>query len=535
MAADTTDDEERGIGERTPFIRLDGAGSGEETVPHKVPADLAWGLYVSHFLSTWNSRVFEFGAVLYLAAISPGTLMPMSAYAFARGLSAIIMSPAVGQYIDTGNRLQVVRVSIVGQRLAVASSCAVFYVLATCLSLGSGVQMAMLLILAILACIEKLCSIMNLVSVEKDWVRKIILILGLTNHAQVIVVAEKDPGVLRVLNAQMRRIDLLCKLLGPLFISLIDGYSTQMAIIVNLGMNIASVAVEYYAIARVYRQSDALQQPKLGRLQTGRERSRPDADGAHQESWVMHAGKYVQAILRKSASDFSVYFKHRTFLASISGALLYLTVLNFAGQMVTFLLSSGYDSMQVGLARTLSVIFEVLATWVAPWLMGIIGPVRAGLWFSTWQLTMLAAGTAIFLACSADPLISASGIVGGTILSRVGLWGFDLCVQIIVQEDVDADIRGTFSSVEASWQNAFELLSYTSTMIFSRPEQFMWPALTSLGAVALACCCFTSFVYIRRGHIIHLEKLQWLSNSLQCKAFGRSREMAHSSDGDDEL
>ena len=69
-------------------------------------------LYVSHFLSTWNSRVFEFGAVLYLATIFPGTLMPMSVYAVSRGLAAVLLSPLLGKYIDVGNRLQVVRLSI---------------------------------------------------------------------------------------------------------------------------------------------------------------------------------------------------------------------------------------------------------------------------------------------------------------------------------------------------------------------------------------------------------------------------------------
>ena len=69
-------------------------------------------LYVSHFLSTWNSRVFEFGAVLYLATIFPGTLMPISVYAVSRGLAAVLLSPLVGNYIDVGNRLQVVRLSI---------------------------------------------------------------------------------------------------------------------------------------------------------------------------------------------------------------------------------------------------------------------------------------------------------------------------------------------------------------------------------------------------------------------------------------
>jgi iron-regulated transporter 1 len=69
-------------------------------------------LYVSHFLSTWNVRGFEFGAVLFLATIFPGTLLPMSVYALVRAASAIVLSPVVGRYIDNGDRLQVIRVSI---------------------------------------------------------------------------------------------------------------------------------------------------------------------------------------------------------------------------------------------------------------------------------------------------------------------------------------------------------------------------------------------------------------------------------------
>lgn len=83
-----------------------------EPIRRNVSPTVSRRLYASHFLSTWNSRVFEFGAVLYLAAVFPGTLLPMSLYALVRGVSAIIFAPAVGWYIDTGNRLQVVRVSI---------------------------------------------------------------------------------------------------------------------------------------------------------------------------------------------------------------------------------------------------------------------------------------------------------------------------------------------------------------------------------------------------------------------------------------
>ncbi|KFY77877.1 hypothetical protein V498_09243, partial [Pseudogymnoascus sp. VKM F-4517 (FW-2822)] len=131
-------------------------------------------------------------------------------------------------------------------------------------------------------------------------------------------------------------------------------------------------------------------------------------------------------------------------------------------QMVTYLLSAGYNATQVGISRTLSVVFEVLATWLAPWLIGRIGPVRAGLWLVNSQIVCLVAGTAVFWAFSSHPNISASGLVGGTILSRVGLRGFDLCTQIIIQEEVEAANRGSFSSVEASWQNIAIQVANTS-------------------------------------------------------------------------
>ncbi|KAF5011840.1 hypothetical protein FDECE_2072 [Fusarium decemcellulare] len=416
----------------------------------------------------------------------PNTLMPMSLYALVRGLSAIILAPTVGLYIDTGNRLQVVRISIVVQRIVVAASCAIFYVLAVNIPLNYSQRTGMLALVSVFACIEKLCSIMNLVSV--------------------VVIAEKDPEALAIINAQMRRIDLLCKLLGPLFIALIDGYSSELAIIVNFAMIATSVVVEYFAIAKVYRDTPKLQEPKHHpQAESVETVTRNDTPRLMSRAW-----KRVLALLQKSAQDFSFYFHHRAFLPSIAGAMLYLTVLSFAGQMVTYLLSVGYNSVQIGIARTLSVVLEVLATWVAPWLMRRINPLRAGLWLSSWQVVMLTGGIAVFWIWEENPLISASGLVGGTILSRVGLRGFDLCVQLIVQEDVEAESRGAFSSVEAAWQNAFELLSFASTIVFYHPDQFKWPSLISVLAVMTASISYTVIVYLRRGHLLHIDGLMRL-------------------------
>ena len=100
------------------LLVADQIADGTETHPSGTQvSDLEFGkirtlLYTSHFLSTWNSRVFEFGAFLFLANIYPQTLLPASVYALARAASAALLSPWIGSYIDSANRLQIVRLSI---------------------------------------------------------------------------------------------------------------------------------------------------------------------------------------------------------------------------------------------------------------------------------------------------------------------------------------------------------------------------------------------------------------------------------------
>jgi hypothetical protein len=69
-------------------------------------------LYISHFLSTWNSRLFEFGAVLFISTIFPGTLFPASIYALTRSASVVVFSTAIGHLIDRSERIFLIRLSI---------------------------------------------------------------------------------------------------------------------------------------------------------------------------------------------------------------------------------------------------------------------------------------------------------------------------------------------------------------------------------------------------------------------------------------
>lgn len=370
-------------------------------------------LYVSHFLSTWNSRVFEFGAVLFLARIFPGTLLPSSTYALVRAASAICFAPLVGRCVDQGDRLQIVRLSIVGQRGAVIVSCLGFWALSTGILDFPGLKPLLLAMLVLLAYVEKLGSIMNIIAIERDWI---------------VVVAESSQCGLETLNSQMRRIDLVCKLVGPLAIALVDAHSTTVAIIAVLGMNALSVLIEYFAIAKVYHLVPALwARPTLSNSTANVSSTVPELHA------MRRLGSLCLAQIQSIYKSLSNYSHHPVFPPSMALCLLYLTVLSFSGQMVTYILSVGLSSAQIGVLRTLSTAIELSATWLAPIAMNRVGPLRGGLWFINWQIACIVGATGFFWIMP-TPLFAALGLVVGIISSRVGLWGFDLCVQIIIQE-----------------------------------------------------------------------------------------------------
>ncbi|KAF2638274.1 iron transporter [Massarina eburnea CBS 473.64] len=441
-----------------------------------------WKLYLSHTLSTWNARTFEFGAVIFLARIFPGTLFYASCYALFRSFAATLFSSYIGTLVDTRSRLWAVRQSIIYQRFPVASSCLILLVLlksteARFQTIGwFGLCVA-------LACIEKLAFVGNTVAVERDWA---VVIAGVLN------VKRED------LNSGMRRIDLVCKLVAPLGISLVDGYSTKVAIWVVFGQNALSIMFEYFAIAQVYNAVPELAQRKT---------SEPISATSTEAQTTSEPRSFLE--------PWKSYIHNPAFLASFSLSLLYLTVLSFASQMTTYLLTLSYTSIHISLFRLITVVVELSATCAAPMLIKRIGAVRSGLWFINEQLLSVVLAIGLFTLAQGEGKIAGGALVVGVTLSRLGLWGFDLSVQYLVQENTPEATRGSFSAIEASVQSFFELLSYATTMVFAKPEQFKYPVYISAGAISISAICFASFVRQKRGHLLHT------SRCLERKAKGR--------------
>ncbi len=70
---------------------------------------------------------------------------------------------------------------------------------------------------------------------------------------------------------------------------------------------------------------------------------------------------------------------------------------------------------------------------------------------------------------------------------------------------MEPEHRGTFSAVESSVQSIFEVCAFLCTIIFSRPEEFVYPSLMSAAAVALAGLLYAMFVRTKRGHLLHVD------------------------------
>lgn len=138
--------------------------------------------------------------------------------------------------------------------------------------------------------------------------------------------------------------------------------------------------------------------------------------------------------IEQAIAPWQGYTSHSVFLASFAMSLLYLTVLSFGTTMVTYLLHTGFSPMEVGSMRIGSVIAELSGTWAAPFIMDRIGPIRSGLWFLNWQSACLAAAAAGFVLLDAGSRMVAIILIVSVALSRIGLWGFDLSVQFLVQE-----------------------------------------------------------------------------------------------------
>ena len=218
-----------------------------------------------------------------------------------------------------------------------------------------------------------------------------------------------------VLNATMRRIDLICKLVAPvvagvllthtgsLIPSLTDAMAGGFIATIAIGLwNVISFFGELSLLYAVYRLLPALKIKKF-RSQAEKKKGKEDEGEEEQAGPEEEENTEVKPKKHSSAGFFgklatpyvtlrngwSIFWRQEINLVGFALASLYLTVLGFSGVTATYFLTQGVTSDLIGLFQGIGGILGIMGTLVYPFLQKKLGTVRAGMVGSVLQVSAL--------------------------------------------------------------------------------------------------------------------------------------------------
>ncbi|KAF9988140.1 hypothetical protein BGZ75_009914 [Mortierella antarctica] len=417
-------------------------------------------LYISHFLTSWVDRSFEFASYLLIAKVFTTSLLQSSLYGLITTLAALLLSNRIGNWINILSRLHTYRITLLTQKLSIVVSTLLFYIL----DRSPDKKTVLYACIIVLGCTLKLAFIGNSIAIEKDW-------------AMVI-----SDGHIQLLLPTMRRIDLVCKTLSPLLMGpLLLAPSWVVAVVIS-AWTVVSTILEYILVSQIHRDV-----PELS-------------------SRAPHSSTTTPGVEEETAVEVTAreYINHKTFLATLALGMLYMNVLSFGGTQTSYLVLIGYNSGLLGIMKALCGIIGVAGTYLMPLLAKKIGTVRTGLW-SIWQLALTLAVVVIALTFRPSTMATSVLLFGGMALSRLGLWMFDIAENLILQDHTEPIHVTSIAGWQYSLCNLFDLLQFSLTIAVSDPARFIIPASISLSATVGAAIIYTLFVWKDRGHLLHIK------------------------------
>ncbi|KAI0549062.1 Ferroportin1-domain-containing protein [Xylaria curta] len=527
----------------------------------------AFNLYLSHAFSTWNARGYEFATILFTAAAYPDTLVAAALRMVIIYIAMIVFSSSVGHWVERSpSRLRTLISTICCNRASVILG-SFFWLLilsqenlliseppATtpprfALPRNDVLKNFVFAVAVVFGIIERLSASGNLISMERDWV---VTVAGPVGHLY----------NLTNLNAVMRRIDLVCKLISPILISIVISATGSVRIgVLYTGLtSLISIPIELVSAKRVWNRSTVLQTPKPIPVSAPTQ-NLTAGDQASQikiGSWLSKIRQYFKGL--------ELYFTSPAWIPSFALAMLHFNMLTWRATFVTYLINVGYSLNVITIARAIGSLFEISSTIITPRgivylgktvrrstvsgdesgdsllaeephhddsisdTQTIVGLQRLGLWGMSGQLLNTIPVVLALWVISAPrdqatgennptilPRISsdaASLNVGWSVIlfsflafSRLGVWIYDLTTQQLTQTLVHKTQRSSFAGVENSVVNVFEVLGAGAAIAFPRVEQYRWLALASLVSVLISWCMYAWWVRAQRGHLVHWEKL----------------------------
>lgn len=158
--------------------------------------------------------MFEFAVGLLLINVWPDTLLLVAFYGLVGSVGNVLGGTPVGEWVDRGDRLMVVRRALMVANGTVVFSAVLLGMLLkrqeatdeTATPERDGIFWLMVTLVVISGAISNLGSLASTLAVEKDWVK---------------VICKDDSETLANTNSVMRRIDLVCKVVAPILVGII--------------------------------------------------------------------------------------------------------------------------------------------------------------------------------------------------------------------------------------------------------------------------------------------------------------------------
>lgn len=447
--------------------------------------------------------MWEFSVGLYMIRIWPGSLLFTAIYGVVESSSVAVFGPMVGSLVDKLTYLQVLGLWLLIQSLSfiIAGASVTALLLYDDLKATSFPIFSALVVLTnVSGALAALSTLAGTILIEREWV--------------VVISSGHPPGVLTGINSVVRRIDLSCKLLAPVFSGLLISFVSAQASAAALALwNIASVGVEYWLFVSVYNGVPALAESGRLRAAGATAAMLPSSSSsevvapapAEEAALDWRVRMKQQLSILPCWESWVVYVRQDVALPGVALAFLYFTVLSFGTLMTATLDWKGIPAYVISLARGFSAVVGIGATLLYPVVHSWVSTLRTGLWSIWMQWCCLLACVASIWAGS--DVASAWLLMAGVAASRLGLWMFDLAVMQLMQDGVPEHERCVVGGVQNSLQSVFDLLTYIMGIIISDPRDFSQLIVLSFFLVTCAAVMYTMHVYRVRKHLFHFDKI----------------------------
>jgi len=442
-------------------------------------------ILVGHTASRFGDQSWNFIVPLALVVVSHGSLWVASFYAICSRLVVLAIGSRLGVYMDTRARIQVVRMGAVCCVCSVTLvTCLLSYFLkwdtSSCFLQGNLVdwlfresscswkQKCLFVSLSLVGSGEVVGAFLTRVSVERNWIIDIV-----------------EPDNLAYFNSLLRRIDLLSEITAPIlvgwFASTNNNTSTLHAIVWVGLLNILSFLVEYGTLLAIHR-SLVTSIPVTS--------SQDKIDEQQQDNFNPKTTTETASSDMLSGS-FSVFLRHPLMLVVLAYSCLWFNATSPHGFLFTsYLAEEQHLSTSIlGIFRASGALFGFLGTVVFPWWEKRWGLKSTCLFSILWETITLVV-SCLLIMLGSEGWWSLSVSLSMIVLSRVGLYAFELGEALYIQRYTEASQRGRMGAVEGLLTNAANLSLLFAGLALRSAAQFRYLWISSAAFAALGCVLF---------------------------------------------